>query len=275
MKRIFSVLAIVGTTLAVNAQNLPKSSPKTEVEQFVGATAIEIDYSRPGVKERTIFGGLVPFDQLWRFGANSATTIETDHSLFFDGKELKAGTYSVFAIPGKETWEILFNTDKDASVETYDERKTILKTTGKVSENSFTESLYIGFDNIKDESANIVALWEKTKVEIPFTVKTKENSISNIKKAIKEGDDLANVYSNAANYYYSIKDSKQALTYVNESIKIESNFRNLFLKARITFEAGDKKEAISTGKKALELADKAGAIGYKNYIKGTIEKWEK
>jgi tetratricopeptide (TPR) repeat protein len=277
MKKLLSLLVIVGSTVYSNAQSLPKNSPESEVEQTVGATTIKIEYSRPGVKERTIYGGLVPFDKIWRFGANSATNITSEHSLFFNDKELKAGTYSVFAIPGKESWEIIFNTDTKATVNSYDNEKTVLKVKGKVSENSYTESLYIGFDNLRDESASIIALWEKTKVEIPFTVNTKENSENNIKNAIEKGEDLGSVYNSAASYYYSgAKDYKQALEYIEESIKLESNFRNHFMKARIIYELGDKKKAKELANKSLEMSkDGNASVGYQNYISETIEKWGK
>ena len=277
MKKLLSLIIVSVSVMYSTAQTLPKNSPNSEIEQIVGATKIDIKYSRPGVKERVIFGELVPYDKLWRFGANDATTIKTKHSLFFDGKELKAGTYSVFAIPGKEFWEIIFNSDNKATTDSFDEAKTVLSVKGKVYSNSYTESLFIGFDNIKDQSASIVVLWEKTKVEIPFTVKTKENSIANIKKAIKKGKDLNKVYYNAANYYYSsLKDNKQALEYVNKSIKLESNYRNLFLKARIFHELGKKDEAKELAEKALKTAkDKNASQGYQNFITRTIDKWKK
>lgn len=275
MKKILSLLFVIGASVYSNAQNLPKNSPQAGVEQTVGATQIKIDYSRPGVKERTIFGGLVPYDKLWRFGANSATTIQNEHSLFFEGNELKPGTYSMFAIPGKEYWEIIFNTDTKATENSFDKDKTVLNVKGKASDNSNTETLLIGFDHLKDESASIIVLWEKTKVEIPFTVNTNENSIVNIKAAIEKGEDLANVYNNAANYYYSSsKDFKKASDMVKKSIEIESTYRNLFMKARIDYELGDKKGAIKTGQEALKLAkDKEASIGYQNYIEGTVKKW--
>lgn len=276
MKKLTLLLAVAGSAFYASAQTLPKPSPSTEVEQQVGATTIELEYSRPGVKERDIFGDLVPFNKLWRFGANSATTISTDHSLFFDGQELKEGTYSVFAIPGKRIWKIMFNTDKKASAESYSEANTVLTVEGKVYENSYTESLFIGFDDIKDESASIVVLWDETKVDIPFTVKTKENSMRNIELAIKKGENLGSVYSNSANYYYgTLKDYKGALSYVDKSVALGQTYGNLFLKARIVYELGDKNEATNLANKAFTMAEKENAIGYLNFIKGTLEKWSK
>ena len=221
---------------------------------------------------RAVFGELVPYGKLWRFGANDATTISTDHSLFFESGELPAGTYSVLAIPNEGAWEIIFNKDENARTEEYSEAKDALRVKAKASDNSFTETL--GFDNLRDESATLVILWEKTKVEVPFKVKTNENSIANIKKAIAEGDDLSSVYNNAANFYYSsLEDSKMALDYVNKSVKLGEDYRNLFLKARILFDLGEKDEAVKTGKKSLEYAQKNASKGYQNYISNTIEKW--
>lgn len=275
MKKLISLLFIVGTSVYSNAQTLPKASPEAEVEQTIGATKIELEYSRPGVKNRAIFGGLIPYSSMWRFGANSATTISTEHSLFFKGKELKKGTYSMFAIPEKEGWKIIFNKDEKATVDSYDENKTALIVSGNVTENSFTETLFIGFDNLKEESASLIVLWDKTKVEVPFTIDTKINAKHNIEKAIKKGENLNKVYNNAANYYYgSTDDKKLALEFVNKSIKIEENYRNLFMKARIIYDMGEKKEAVILAEKALKLSESASK-GYQGFISGTISKWTK
>ena len=119
-------------------------------------------------------------------------------------------------------------------------------------------------------------LWEKTRVEVPFTLNTKENAISNIEDAIKEGENLSAVFSNAANYYYSsLKDNKTALEYVNKSINLEENYRNLFLKARINYDSDQKDAAIKLAKKALVDAEKNASKGYQNFISGTLEKWSK
>lgn len=276
MKKLLLLLALVGTTFYASAQTLPKPSPEAEVKQLVGATQIELKYSRPGVKERTVFGELVPFEELWRFGANAATNITTTHSMFFNGEELKAGTYSVFAIPSEESWKIIFNTDTKATTNSYSEEFTVLIVEGNVTENSFTESLFIGFDNIKNESADIIVLWENTKVVIPFSLNTKENAIKNIKDAISAGENLESVYYNAANFYYgSAKDFKIANKYVDQSLELGENYRNLFLKGRIMFELGKEKQAISFAKQALNIAEKEEAVGYQNFIKRTLEKWSK
>ena len=276
MKKLLLLLIGAGTAVYSSAQTLPKPSPGAEIEQQIGATEIEISYSRPGAKERTVFGELVPFQKLWRFGANSATTITTEHALTFAEGELKAGTYSVFAIPNDDIWVIIFNTDTKASTDEYTKEKDALRVKAKSTENPFTETFTLGFDNIKEESASLVILWEKTKVELPFTLNTKENSIANIKAAVEKGEDLNSVYNNAANYYYgSLKDNKTALEYVNKSVALGEDYRNLFLQARILYDLGEKDKAIEIGSRANEYAGKNASIGYQNFISGTISKWSK
>lgn len=276
MKKLLLLLIGAGTAIYSSAQTLPKPSPGAEVEQQIGATEIEINYSRPGAKDRTVFGELVPFDKLWRFGANSATTISTEHTLIFEEGKLEAGTYAVFAIPNKDSWEIIFNTDTKASADDYNQEKDALRVKAAVSENAFTETFTLSFDNIRDESATFVVLWEKTKVAVDFKLNTKENSIANINEAVEKGEDLSSVYNNAANFYFSsLKDNKTALDYVNKSVELGADYRNLFLQARILAEQGKKDEALNIANKALDLAKENASIGYQNFISGTIEKWSK
>jgi len=276
MKKLLLLLIGAGTALYSSAQTLPKPSPHSEVEQMVGATEIEIVYSRPGVKDRTIFGELVPFNQLWRFGANGATTITTEHTLFFENGELQPGTYSIFAIPEEDHWQIIFNTDATASTDQYTESKDVFRIDVEAVEHSFTENFTIGFDNIRDASASLVAFWENTKIEVPFTVDTKGNAIKNINAAIEKGENLGTVFYNAANFYYSsLKDNDAALAYVNKSIAIEKNYRNLFLQARIMYDLGKKDEAIKIGNAAMDDATKNASKGYQGFISSTLAKWAK
>lgn len=275
MRKLSLLLLSVAAATFSFAQVLPKPSPTSELEQAVGATDIELEYSRPSVKDRKVFGELVPYEKLWRFGANSSTTIKTNHSLFFDGKELKAGTYSVFAIPNKDSWEIIFNTDKSASTDEYAEKNDALRVKAKAVENSFTESFTLNFDKLRDESASLVVLWEKLKVEIPFTVNTKENAAKNIADAIEKSD-IGKVYNNAANYYYgTLKDYKKALEFVEKSMTMKETYGNTFLKARVIYELGKKDEAVKLANKALEIAKADKATGYVNFIEGTLTKWAK
>ena len=278
MKKTILSLTLALVTLCASAQLLPKPSPSGTVTQVVGATEISLDYSRPGVKGRKIFGELLPFGELWRLGANSATTLTTANDLKFGNNVLKAGSYALFATPKADgTWEIAFNTDtKQSGTADYSAAKDVFRLTAKVEENSFTETLFIGFDKVGESGASVVILWENARVELPFTVNTKEVALKNIDEAIKKGENLGDVYYNAANYHFSsLQDNKQALKYVEKSLKLKENFRNVFLKARILEKSGKKKEAISLAKDALKLAEAAGSKGYAGFISSTLEAWSK
>jgi tetratricopeptide (TPR) repeat protein len=278
MKKVFLTMIVAGTALFANAQNLPKPSPLGEVEQTVGVTEIELEYSRPSANGRTIFGGLVPYDALWRFGANASTKIETNGPLEFDSGVLEPGEYAIFAIPRENgVWDIIFNKDsKGAGVTGYTDEEDVLRVIAGSSENSYTETFTLGFDKITPNSASIVMLWENLKVDIPFKVNSEEMAKQNIKEAIEKGEDLDKVYNNAAGYYFNILgDYEKTLKYADKSIAIKESHANIFTKARALEKLGNKTEAIELANKALIMAEAAGSIGYAQFISGTLEVWSK
>lgn len=278
MKKIILTIAVAMIALSSFAQLLPKPSPLGKLTQVVGATEVSVEYSRPGVKDRAIFGSLVPFGELWRLGANSCTKFTTDQVLQFNDGSLKPGTYAVFAIPYEDGgWEIIFNTDTDQSgTEDYNVDLDALRVKAKSQSNSFTETLTFELDNISNDAASLVILWEKVKVTIPFKVNTAEIAKRNIEEAIAKGENLQSVYNNAASYYFgTMKDYDSASMYVDQSIKLEKTYGNLFTKARILEKQGEKAKAIKMAESALELAKENASSGYVNFISGTIEGWKK
>lgn len=278
MKKVFLTMIVAGTALFANAQNLPKPSPLGEVEQTVGVTEIELEYSRPSANGRTIFGGLVPYDALWRFGANASTKIETDGPLEFDSGVLEPGKYAIFAIPRESgVWDIIFNKDpKGAGVTGYTSDEDVLRVIAGSSENSYTETFTLGIDKITSNSASIVVLWEDLKVEIPFKVNTEERANQNIKDAIEKGEDLDKVYNNVAGYYFNYTgDYEKALEYADKSVAIKEFHANLFTKARSLEKLGRKEEAIELANKAWNMAEAAGAVGFAQFIYSTLEAWKK
>lgn len=278
MIRTLLVLAITLASFHSFSQTLPKASPLGKSTQIVGATEISLEYSRPGVKGRTIFGGLLPYGELWRMGANSSTKFITQDDLIFGDKILAAGSYALFAIPNANgDWEIAFNTDTEQSgTYNYSEEKDALRLVAKAQINSFTETLTLTIDKITDTSASLVLLWENLRVELPFEVNTKAVAIKNIEEAIKGGKELDAVYYNAANYYYgSLNAYDKALSYVDQSLDLKESYRALFLKARILEKQGNKTEAIQLAEKSHALAKEGGSPGFTNYIASTLESWKK
>lgn len=278
MKKMMLTLLVGLMVMSSYAQELPKPSPLSTVSQVVGVTEVSLEYSRPGVKDRVIFGDLVPYGKIWRLGANASTKFTTADVLTFGKNTLKPGTYSLFAFPGENgTWEIAFNTDiEDGSTQSYTSEKDVFRVQAKAVVNSFTETLSLGFDNVKSDGAEFVILWENLRIAVPFTVNTNDIAMKNIDAAIAKGENLDEVYNNAANYYFSsLKDNKQALDLVEKSIAKKEGYRNLFLKARILGEMGEKAKAITLAGKALKLAEADGNKGYTNFISGTIDRWKK
>lgn len=276
MKKLVTLLFAGIFAFSATAQELPKPSPTGNVGQKIGLTNVNIEYSRPSAKGRTIFGGLVPFDEMWRLGANMATQLEISTPITIGGKELAKGEYSMQAIPSKNgDWIIVINSDANLSgLSGYDEKKDIVRINTKAMVNSFTESFTIGLDKITATSAVITIKWEKLNVEIPFTVNTDGIAKENIATAIKEGKELDKVYSRAASYFSDMKEYKTALMYVDKSLNINKTHQAMFTKANIYKAQGNMEDAIKSGKEALELANKAESKGWANYIEKNIKVWE-
>lgn len=277
MKKTLILGMLSLSMLTVNAQELPKPSPMGTITQMVGLNNIKIEYSRPSVKGREIFGDVVPFEKVWRLGANAPTKLTTDKPITFGKETIKPGTYAIFAIPYKDMWEVVINTDIEQwGAGNYDEKKNIVSMKVKTQKSEFTETLSISIQNITSTEGSIIIAWDKTKVEVPFSVNTREEAENNIAEAIEAGKDLEKVYANAASYYWSAeKDYKTALNYVEKSIKVKPYYGNLFLKARILADLGKKEEAISIGEKALKSAAEENNKGYESFIKENLEKWSK
>jgi hypothetical protein len=147
-------------------------SPKASVSQTVGFTDVTISYSRPGVKGRKIWGGLVPYDKVWRAGANEATKITFSTDVIIEGKKLPAGSYGFFAIPGRNEWTLIFNkvADQWGAFE-YNEAEDALRITVKPEKGNFTEWLRYGFTRTSDNTAAVSLIWENLKVPFKLEVK--------------------------------------------------------------------------------------------------------
>lgn len=277
MKKIALLLFTGLLAFTAKSQELPVPSPKGEVEQMVGLTEVEIEYSRPSAKGRKIFGELVPYGKLWRLGANMSTKLTISTPISIEGREIAKGEYSILAIPGEGgDWVIIINSDpKLRGTSGYEKAKDVLRIDVKAVENSFNETFTIGFNNVTATSAVICIKWENLRVDVPFTVDTDKLAKESIQKAIKKGKDLDKVYGKAASYYHDMKDYKTAMMYINKSLKTKKTHSAMYTKARILKAEGKKAEAIKTAEEALKLANEAESKGWASYIESTITKWKK
>lgn len=280
MKNLLFALSCTAV-LSVSAQiETPQPSPLAEVKQTVGLTEISVEYSRPSKKKRDIFGSLVPFNQMWRTGANKNTMITTDKMLIFGGDTLQPGTYALFTKPSVGAWEIYFYTDTEnwGTPENWDDSKVAAKVAGLTSPmNDVTETFTIGFENLTSKGADLTITWDRTKVVVPFKVNTEAQVTEAIDK-VMAGPSAGDYYRAATYYLEEGKDMNQALTWINKSIEMdggEGKFWVLHRKALIQAELGDYSAAIETAKKSKAGAE---AANYDNYIKmndEAIADWSK
>lgn len=164
-----ALFALSATTFAQErANDEPRTSPNATVSQTIGTTDITITYGRPAVNDRTIFGDLVPYGEVWRTGANESTALVVSDDVMIEGNELEAGTYSLYTIPGKDEWSIIINSKMSWGTQ-YDESQDVLRFTVTPEGDDFRERLLFYFEEVSSESANVALHWETVKV--PFTIK--------------------------------------------------------------------------------------------------------
>ena len=282
IKLSFILTALLGlAVVGANAQiETPAPSPVAKFSQKVGLTDVEIEYSRPSMKGRTIFGNLVPFDKLWRTGANMATKVTFSDDVKIEGQDLEKGTYALFTIPGKDEWTIIFNKNPNqGGTGRYKDSEDALRVKVKpVKVGATIESFLINIENIKPSSATIELVWESTVVPISMEVSIDERIMASIDKAMKPNP---NDYYAAAVYYREAgKDLNQALEWMNKCIEIhEGNDRNVFWiyrqKSLIEAEMKKYKDAVATAEVSLKKATEAGNDDYIKMNKESIEEWSK
>lgn len=283
MRKIIVMLALVVANFVVEAQvKTPQSSPSAKVEQVVGLTTVQVEYSRPSAKGRTVYGDLVPFGKMWRTGANANTTISFTEDVKVGGKDLKKGKYALYTTPKADSWDVIFYTDTNnwGLPETWNESNVALKITVKPETlTKSVESLSIFFNNLTNDSGVIELAWERTMIAIPFTVPTQETALKSIEKTLA-GPSAGDYFSAAQYYYQTNSDMTKALSWVNSAISNSPKDRDvpfwyLRLKSLIQAKNGDKKGAIATAKESLALSVKAGNGDYEKMNKDSIAEWSK
>lgn len=265
--------------IAFGQVETPQLSPVAEVEQTVGLTNFELDYSRPSVRDRKIFGELLPYGEMWRTGANKNTTLSFDTDIKFGGKEVKAGTYAVFTKINKDSWEIFLYSDTEnwGTPEKWEEDKVVSSLTVPVKKAAEkVETFTISFEDLGTETFNLVFTWSNVKLQIPIELPTKELTEASIIKTMNGPSDSD--YYGAATYYLSSGEHlEEALEYIKKAVEMrgEEAFWYLRKQALIEYELGQNKAAIETAKRSLSSAEKAGNKGYVDMNKKSLEDWSK
>ena len=278
------VAATAVQSFAQQSLRLPRPSPKASVMQTIGVTDVTINYSRPGVKGRKIWGDapasaasgaatlddarrraadapIVPYGHVWRTGANEATTFTVTDDVLINGQKLAAGTYSLHTIPGRDEWTLIFNKDAGQwGSFTYDDKKDALRVKVKPQTGEMQEWLTFRFEDVAMNTARAVMHWER--VMLPFTIEvdTVNRALANARAAIAAEPTNWRVRAQAASYAFENKVGvEEAMVWLDESIKLNENYNNLGLKARVMAGMGKTQEAITLGERAIQVGKAADA----------------
>lgn len=252
-----TLLASIAFTVCASAQvKIPQPSPASEISQTVGLTKFKVSYSRPGAKGRDLYGKLVPYDTVWRTGANAPTKISFDTPISFGGKAVEAGEYVLFSIPGKDEWTVILYADtKVPSVAGYDKSKDVARVTVKPVElKAPVENFSISFDNLQNESAILELDWGNLRVPVAIGIETGKFSEASIKEALKSIDSWgAGDYAGAATFYAeNDRDPAKALEWMGKAVAMNDKaFWWQHAYAKMLAKQGKKAEAIAAAEKSL------------------------
>lgn len=279
MKKLILSLFVVALTSSINAQiKTPAPSPFQKIEQKIGLTDITIEYSRPSMKGRKIFGGLEDFGKVWRTGANANTKIIFSTDFMIDGKSLKKGTYALYTIPGKTTWDVILYSDASnwGTPRKWDETKVAAKVKVTPYELPMNiETFTISFDDLTNNSAVLGLMWENVYVGLKFETPTDIMVSKNIEK-VMNGPSANDMYAAAVYYLQSGKDITKAQEWIDKAVKMtskEPRFWFLRQQSLIHAKAGNKKGAIKAAKQSLKYAEENGNAGYVKMNKASLKEW--
>ena len=281
MKNLLIIFFAILATSTLSAQIVtPQPSPASTLNQVVGLSNVTLSYSRPAMRGRDIFGGLVPFGEIWRTGANLNSTFTSDTSFSVGDQELAAGTYAIFTKPNSSVWEVYFYTKTDNWGAPKELETNLVAAALKVEPTALqdpVESFYMGIENMTNDGADLVMEWENTRVSVAFDVPTDAAVMASINKVLSNAPSL-NDYYNAAVYYLNAgKDLDQAVEWVDKAIEMSGNdpkFYMLRQQSLIHMANGDKDGAIKAAKLSLEKSKEAGNMDYVRMNEASLKEWQ-
>ncbi|MFN6387792.1 MAG: DUF2911 domain-containing protein [Bacteroidota bacterium] len=261
MKKILFIVAAFVTTFASAQIKMPQASTTQKINQDFGMGAIELTYSRPNIKGRTVLkekSELAPLGSIWRLGANAATKIKFTDKVTIGGTELEAGTYVIYAVPGKDMWDVIFNKGlNNWGTDGYKEAEDVVHVKVKAEKAAnFAESFTMQIINVAAETCELHMTWGSVQVAVPISTNIKDRVRAQIEKALAADNIQANTYNTAANFYYEFdKDYTKALVNITKAVEASKDaYWMVLLKARIEKALGDKVSAKASAEKCIEMA---------------------
>lgn len=259
MKKLFFAACMTAVVCSASAQvKMPAPSSTQMIRQDFALGTIELTYSRPSIKGRTIFGDLVPFDKIWRTGANAATLLHFNDAVTMGGKKIDTGSYALYTVPGEDNWEIVLNKGiKNWGTDGYKESEDVVRFKVPVMKmKSSLETFTMQFANILPESCDLHIMWEKTAVAIPIKASVRDRIRADIEKAMTTDK---KPYWNAAQFYYEYeKNNSKALENIKAAVEANPKAYYMWLyKAKIERDMGDKDAALASSQKSMALAKDA------------------
>ena len=282
MRAIIYTLLLFTVNLSFSQINTPRVSPASEVEQMVGLTEIEIEYSRPSMRGREVFGNLVPFGKVWRTGADNSTKISFDTDVIISGKTIQSGTYSIFSIPNKESWEIIFYSDVElwGVPRDWSENKIVFSSmfdVKKLKKSNTVETFTISFNDLTNNDVNMCISWENTSVEIKIEVPTRSMVESDINKVLIDNPKSSDYYAAAVFYRQENINPDKALEWINKAIEMNESPRFWQYRQQSLIMAANNKfaDAVDAAEKSLNLAIEADNQDYIKMNRESIAEWSK
>ena len=282
MRAIIFTLLLFTVNLSFSQINTPRVSPASEVKQMVGLTEIEIEYSRPSMRGREVFGNLVPFGKVWRTGADNSTKISFDTDVIISGKTIQSGTYSIFSIPNRESWEIILYSDVElwGVPRDWSENKIVFSSmfdVKKLKKSNTVETFTISFNDLTNNNVNMSISWENTSVDIKIEVPTRSMVESDINKVLSDNPKSSDYYAAAVFYRQENINLDKALEWMNKAIEMNESPRFWqYRQQSLIMAANDKfADAVDAAKKSLNLAIEADNQDYIKMNRESIAEWSK
>ena len=280
MKKYLIIFALLVFSFSFSQINTPQPSPLAQIEQIVGLTEIEVEYSRPSMRGREIFGNLVPYNRIWRTGANASTKISFSTNVEINGQMVEAGKYSVFTIPNESEWEFILYDDTSVRgvPRDWDDKNVVLSTMVEIKKYPdpiSIETFTISFDALNNNYAVMSMMWDDVYVPVTINVPTRDIVEKDIQKVMGEKPTASDYYASAVYYMQENVNLTMAVKWMDKAMEMSENpqFWQLRQQSLIYAANGDLKGAIRIAKKSLEAAKAANNQDYIKMNKDSIKEW--